>query len=203
MSRNYSVTQNAGRFVDLCTAFDICKQYSDLDVDSLLCRCMFYHYNGKARNITSEPNRTGLEGGQCRILNGVPDGRVQLPESILVFMFEHSASLPWVVSKTARGNGLAWGGGAKVTVTWLSCYIWNVRPDQTQPGWEYFECSHRCLNAGQGESVTAKCTYASHLTWESKAANQSRAGDLCATLCHCGCGEYICRVYEAHFPQCI
>lgn len=65
----------------------------------------------------------------------------------------------------------------KITWTWLVCAVWGIDPDQTKPGWEHFECSHRCCEIGIEDGY--RCIDPQCLTWESKSDNQSRANPAC------------------------
>jgi len=106
--------------------------------------------------------------------------------------------------------------GGKVAVTWVVCYINNILPDQQRPRWQFFECSHRCINryylSANGWDggdfgrlpnpmccVTAEC-----LCWESKSYNQSRGNDFCCRPCsHPECDLTICDCQTIHYPPCL
>ena len=90
----------------------------------------------------------------------------------------------------------------KVEAKWIACYLAGIRPDETVEGWEYFECSHRCIEydlRGQGLTcITAEC-----LVWESKSVNQSRGQDFCMRVCkHAECGKRVCECQAVHVPAC-
>lgn len=129
---------------------------------------------------------------RCRLWNGGKDGRVQLPPFILNWLIEHPNNLYWNITYDTRNRP---SRGAKVTLTWLICYVWDIYPDISIEGWENFECSHRCLCAGRGKDGSGLvCTLADHLVWESPSTNQSRGYPGCLNICHCGCGFtlYVC-----------
>jgi hypothetical protein len=98
-----------------------------------------------------------------------------------------------------------WGAGAKVSLTWISCYLNNVLPDKLVNGWEKGQCSHLCLNAGQGNAPKKSvCVVSDHLFWESASSNQARANQKCTTqLCHEHHLKTVCECYELHTPSCI
>jgi len=111
--------------------------------------------------------------------------RVTIPQVIRDYAKEKGEDLPY-----------------KMQLTWVVCYLHHIRPDTTQNGWEYFECSHRCIsyNLPVGvECIDKKC-----LIFESKKVNQSRghASSYCCKKCT-HCGDYICKCQSLHFPCCL
>jgi len=87
-------------------------------------------------------------------------------------------------------------GQLKIPITWISCFLADVRPDQTRDGWKFFECSHRCVNS--------RCFAAAHLVWESKRVNQSRGHtvDCCRKKCN-HCERILCLCQNIHTPACL
>lgn len=83
----------------------------------------------------------------------------------------------------------------RVKVAWINCYLNDVKPDTSLPGWEAFEHSHRCVAGG--------CFHpAHHGCWESKSKNQSRGYGLCSRPCvHC-MGD-LCECQVIHYPKCL
>lgn len=85
---------------------------------------------------------------------------------------------------------------AKVPTTWMTCYVYNIQPDRTKPNWEYFQCSHRCINGS--------CIRDEHLCWESPKDNQGRGKRICSMKCkHEGCGKCLCDCQRIHNPPCV
>lgn len=90
----------------------------------------------------------------------------------------------------------------KVEAKWIACYLAGIRPDLLVDGWEYHECSHRCITYGLGQHGLT-CIDAACLTWESKAMNQSRGHSFCMRICkHDGCSKTLCECQEIHDPSC-
>jgi hypothetical protein len=120
------------------------------------------------------------------------DGRRELPTSIYKFL---------------KDNGTPWKS-RKVTLTWICCYLNNVDPDCFKLEWETFQCSHRCLGAGEN----LICLNSLHLVWESSADNQSRGSTsrgrrICCIICKCDYSRVverhtICVCYKIHDPPC-
>ncbi len=95
-------------------------------------------------------------------------------------------------------------GQSKMTFTWaVSALNKGLNLDEID---DDDECSHRCC---EYDPVTLKrleggrCVDGDCLTWESRAANQSRAHPLCRQLCHGGCGWTYCRIHRVHKKHCI
>jgi hypothetical protein len=201
MSQNYNNKHNGGRFMELCSTLDRIK-ISIPDLKNRLCSFIVN------REYTYQPCR--LYGYcnidyKCRLWDGKKDGRVQLPGYIINWFLDNQEAnniYEWRVSLNDKNRP---GPGAKVTLTWLVCYVWDVYPDQTLAGWESFECSHICLCAGLGGGKNNQlvCTWAGHLTWESSSDNQSRGYNNCLNICHCGCGYTLCYLYKIHKPYCL
>lgn len=96
-----------------------------------------------------------------------------------------------------------WGTQVKVPVTWMACYLANVMPDRSKEGWEYFECSHRCIAHGLKDEGLF-CIDANCLVWESKSDNQSRGNSFCMRQCrHSDCSTYVCMCQGLHDPPCL
>lgn len=86
---------------------------------------------------------------------------------------------------------------------WLVCFLNGILPDTTKPGWEYFQCSHRCVEFGLDGSV---CVDPKCLVWEPASANYSRgytAGICCLPCQHDVCRATRCQCAEIHHPPCL
>lgn len=99
----------------------------------------------------------------------------------------------------------------KINPRWIVAYLDGNLPTEAH-GWEYFECSHKCVESGldrftnmrneaKGYTYSA-CVDARCLTWESKSANQGRQNPGCRRMCHCGCGQSICEANGLHEESC-
>jgi hypothetical protein len=97
------------------------------------------------------------------------------------------------------------GVDEKITYTWAVCYVSDIKIDTSKPGWEDFECSHRCCEYDENAKriVGLRCVDPGCLTWESKSDNQGRANAACRKPCHCGCGEAVCAANHVHSPSCL
>lgn len=113
------------------------------------------------------------------------------------------AGVPSIITKAInslveKGTKVEWKpvDRAKVPLTWFVCYYRDIIPDKSDKGWEWFECSHRCINN--------KCVYYRHLVWESASVNQSRGhyASLCKRECN-HCGRNLCKCQKIHKPHCI
>jgi len=105
----------------------------------------------------------------------------------------------------------------KPEMTWLVCWLNNIYPDMSQPGWEAFECSHRCVERDQTGMKLKRiasstkygwaCIDPDCLCWESRSDNQSRGNTFCYKPCtHEGCTKpngYVCSCSSLHDPPCI
>lgn len=99
---------------------------------------------------------------------------------------------------------------SKVEISWIVAYCEENYPDQTVKGWTNFECSHLCGEVGldiwkKGVARNADaqaCINADCLVWEGKSVNQARANPGCHKICHCGCGETVCKANNVHQPPC-
>lgn len=134
--------------------------------------------------------------GKCYVLRNprkCEDGRRELPTSIYEYL--KTFGTPW--------------RSKKVTLTWISCYLFNVDIDcTTNLKWENFQCSHRCLGAGE----KLICLNSRHLVWELTADNQSRGSTskgrrTCSIICKCFKSHVvenhtICVCYKIHDPPC-
>jgi hypothetical protein len=90
-----------------------------------------------------------------------------------------------------KKQGQKWKADS-VTVTWIVCWLHRVFPNTGVPGWENFECSHRCLCGGTGNLRV--CLLVNHLVWESKHDNCSRGYKICFRKCeHCGLCLCVCQ----------
>lgn len=103
------------------------------------------------------------------------------------------------------------GISTKINPRWIAAYVNGVRPDESMPGWEFFECSHRCVEEGltsyskkrkAAGMVFEACIDFRCLHWESKGVNQGRANPACRKMCHCGCNRGVCEANQVHGPQC-
>ena len=98
----------------------------------------------------------------------------------------------------------------KVNPCWITCYVHGVLPNQSAPGWQNFECSHRCIqhdvnlyNKKKNRAGDEACNDHQCLVWESKSVNQSRGNTFCTNACHCPCGATVCKANSIHVPCCI
>lgn len=102
--------------------------------------------------------------------------------------------IPSTICFAIRENGGEIVDRAKKPMTWISCYVYNVRPDIRKEGWENFNCSHRCL--------AGNCCNPDHLVWESVSTNISRGYRICQRECT-HCGGILCVCQGIHDPPCI
>lgn len=92
----------------------------------------------------------------------------------------------------------------QATATWVVCYINGAHPDATKPGWERFDCSHRCVFNRMPGTQGRVCVEATCLVWESKADNQERGNKMCMRQCVHGCGAVnVCHCQGFHEPACL
>jgi len=119
---------------------------------------------------------------------------------------EGRRDLPTSIYKFLRTNNTPWRS-KKVTLSWIVCYIFNIDPDCNKPGWEKFQCSHRCIGAGEN----LICLNYKHLVWELSANNQSRGSTsegrrICCITCQCFRSivekHTLCIHYKIHDPPC-
>lgn len=90
----------------------------------------------------------------------------------------------------------------KMEITWVAAYVADIFPDETVPGWENFELSHRCVQEDLARSWT--CVDPDCLVWESKRQNQSRGHSRVACMKICRhCPKTICRCNSIHDPCCL
>jgi hypothetical protein len=152
--------------------------------------------NGKAVTITPLHFENGLTamGNQHRVWVKRGDSRRELPKSLKRMLTDREVIV-----------------ASKVYVSWVVAYINGVLPNRNAAGWQFFELSHLCIEAGMhtfGRGVTnaqgffESCVDHNCFVWESKAANQARANPACRKLCHCQCGVYVCVANDACQPNC-
>lgn len=182
----------AERFVQLCTVLDLIRPTY---VRTVLPRqnpamlpatvpgvpYLDTHLNfvvDQHTNPVAQPTRSGLQHVRLNRYDG--HGRRDLPVNILTAI----RALP----------GFDGWSQTKFELKWIVCYLGGIRPNQNLPGWQQFECSHRCI---VDDCVTGAC-----LTWESKPDNQSRGQDYCVRLCN-HCGQCVCHCQGFHNPPCI
>lgn len=145
--------------------------------------------------IEKHTTRTSLKH-EVMIYGG--DGRRSLPSTICAAI--HMLDNPKPV----------WGLSTdqKVPVTWIVCYLNNIRPDTTEENWQSFDCSHRCisydLKGSEGQEQRLECIDKACLCWESKSYNQSRGNWFCCKICtHTDCAKIVCLCQQIHDPPCI
>lgn len=94
----------------------------------------------------------------------------------------------------------------KYSMTWLICYLSNILPNKNIDMWEYFQCSHLCIQYGLPKGyycIDPRC-----LVWEDASTNQSRGSkskgiNLCTRKCgHDGCSKIVCVCSNLHDPHC-
>lgn len=127
------------------------------------------------------------------------DYRLALPSTIVAALETHAQASPEV----------CWCA-ENVTATWIACYLNGIFPDESQPEWGAFECSHRCAFNRQEVVVAAPspkgwmCVEPTCLVWESKAMNQSRGNDFCVRECkHADCALSVCACQGIHLVPCL
>lgn len=139
----------------------------------------------KCFKLSRVPTRTGKKHS-IMVKAGRRDNRKTLPSTIVSFLAE--ANTDWKPEK--------------VEVKWIVCYLSNIKPDNRISRWEYFECSHRCIEYGLSNEHT--CISSRCFVWESKSINQSRGNAWCCSLCkHEECQLCVCVCQKFHNPPCI
>ncbi|KNC96435.1 uncharacterized protein SPPG_09518 [Spizellomyces punctatus DAOM BR117] len=140
-------------------------------------------------SIFTARTRSGASHDLCRL--ACADRRKQLPS-------------PLRIALDALPDG-SWKAD-KVTVTWIVCWLSNIRPPVGDPGWQMFECSHLCLcfdGRINHRDNRIFCVSPQCLVWESKAVNQSRGNDFCLRPClQSGCAKSLCTCQQIHDPPC-
>jgi hypothetical protein len=97
----------------------------------------------------------------------------------------------------------------KINPNWITAYLYDVLPSKEKLGWENFELSHRCIQAGlhvyekNADGPFEVCTSYNCFVWESKSANQARANPACRKMCHCSCGVFVCAANRVCDPCCL
>jgi hypothetical protein len=91
-------------------------------------------------------------------------------------------------------------GSTSLSHTWFVCYIYDIVPDITKPGWEEFHCSHICNDSS--------CVASDHLCWESHKTKLSRRLKSCRAPCPNGddCENNCvnsCHCQGIHEPHCL
>lgn len=200
MSINYNAKQNGGRFMDLCLVFEVMRNGTLPNLLYILQALV----NARAVEYSATRTHFHVVNGElnediCELWDGKKDGRVQLPNEVIHWLMTNP-NPHWRLDFDRNGRP---SGGSKVTLTWIVCYLNNNLPNPTIEGWENFECSHICLCAGNGNKSDYVCLLPKHLVWESSSENQSRGYELCMKMCHCGCGDTLCRVSNLHNPHCV
>lgn len=203
--------ETAARFMEMCRSFDALIPVYQRTVPQ----------NQKQTNYPSEkPSepyiRTHLEffvrqyhqmtaskrsGGTCDTMRPLKrdDGKRELPRTIQRAI----NSLPDFADGTIPWGKRLVEKDLKVRVCWVIAYLEGVRPNQTIPEWQRFQCSHRCLNEF---CVTLVLNGAgnSHVCWESPSDNQNRGHNrnLCFRQCT-HCTEFLCICQNVHSPVCL
>jgi len=151
-------------------------------------------YNGATPVAKLPPSQ-----GTCRCILpagvGSTDGRRVLPAQLRTFWKKYSETrhLAWYVCPYSQD-----GEGHKITLSWVGALLNNTFPDQSDPNWMFFECSHLCARDSQYQFCLEQACF----TWESKAVNQSRgATSLCRKLCT-HCNAMLCTCQDLHYPHC-
>lgn len=140
-------------------------------------------------------------GGTCDTMRPLKrdDGKRELPRTIQRAI----NSLPDFADGTIPWGKRLVEKDLKVRVCWVIAYLEGVRPNQTIPEWQRFQCSHRCLNEF---CVTLVLNGAgnSHVCWESPSDNQNRGHNrnLCFRQCT-HCTEFLCICQNVHSPVCL
>jgi hypothetical protein len=108
-------------------------------------------------------------------------------------------SLPTTINSAMSVVDSGWDLKKRVTVTWIVCYLNKIHPDQEKKNWEYFECSHTCIEFGLDNKFN--CISSGCLIWESQSVNQSRGNEYCMRKCS-HCQNWCCHCQMFHDPKC-
>jgi|JI102314A1RNA_FD_contig_121_108489_length_1646_multi_5_in_0_out_0_2 hypothetical protein len=99
-----------------------------------------------------------------------------------------------------RGLIGEWASG-DFTRSWIAAYLAGVHPNVDQPLWQYFQCSHRCIESGLSTQGLI-CIDAGCMIWESQRANLARGQTMsvaCTERCpHTCCDKTICACTGIH-----
>jgi len=117
---------------------------------------------------------------------------------------ENRRVLPSTIRNAIKRLSSDYKLGSRVPMTWIAMYLHNIRPDTNKNNWEFYECSHLCIEFYERSAVPRihACVDPLCLVWESKSVNQSRGNTFCTRMCVHECHQIVCVCQNFHVPHC-
>jgi len=199
--------------------YDMCEAFDDYDVDvkerknkyiyKYIFNLIFTWFTVGSNTLKDVPTVTGVyDHSIVRLPASYKDLRKILPIDLMKKLFDRYDKVyidnnSFLKSRFYNTKGeFGIKKDIKVTITWLICYLKRkyIGPNTKicKPGWEYYQCSHRCAEEGLEKYNTDdlyiwRCIDPLCLFWEDASTNQSRGNRICRAPCtHDNCQSGLC-----------